>query len=219
MTVKRKPDENSQTTSLQGAISEAELNIPDNARGEFTKGAKAMGKNDFDRARTYFTRATEIYPRYAEAFNALGVIAMNSKSPSEGRAFFERAIQADDKHPAAFVNMAKILVGEHHVAEATNMVMKSIVLDPRNAESQSLLCYFQLLQGKLEDAAGTVKVVHGLPHERFAMVHYMVANALERQQKTLEAIEEYKLFLKEAQTGPQVERARGALAALEHPPK
>jgi tetratricopeptide (TPR) repeat protein len=218
VTVKLK-ESASPVTGGTGTVSEAELNIPDRARSEFEKGAKAMGKKDLEKARLHMTRATEIYPRYAEAFNVLGVIAMNTDHPDEGRAMFERAIQADDKHPAAYVNMAKILMGEKKFAEATAMVEKSVTLNPLNAESQSLLCYFQLMEGRLEDVVATAKRIHQLPHERFPQVHSMAAMALERLQRPRDAVEEYKLYVKEGQEGAQMERARAALASLEHKPK
>src|SRR5205085_145985 len=125
-TVKLKAD--AQSSSTQGYVSAAALNVPDKARGEFEKGMKAMNEVNFDEARKHLEKATELYPRYAEAFNALGVIAMKSNQPDEGQKEFDAAIHADEQHPAAYVNMAKLFMRDQKFAAGEGLLLKAVSL-------------------------------------------------------------------------------------------
>src|SRR5262249_31211890 len=88
------------TTETDGGqskpISAAELNVPDKARKEFDKGSEAMAKSRWEEAEKHFAKATEIYPRYAGAFNNLGVVAINRNDPPAARRYFQQAINLDD---------------------------------------------------------------------------------------------------------------------------
>jgi len=212
-TVKLKSE--AQNTSSQGYVSAASLQVPDKARGEYDKGVKAMNDANLDEARKRLEKATELYPRYAEAFNALGVIAMRQNQPDEGRKHFQAAIHADEQHPAAYVNLAKLNMREQKFTEGESLLLKAISFTPLDTEALSILSYYELNLGKFDSAITIARKVHSLPHDRYAMVHYVAASALEKKNLNKEAIAEYQLFIKESPAGPSVERAKAAVQTLE----
>jgi tetratricopeptide (TPR) repeat protein len=192
------------------------LQIPDKARSECEKGAKALENKDFEKAKKHLEKATEIYPKYAEAFNDLGVLAMNTGDAETGKLQFEKAIAADPEYAAAFVNLSKIKMQQKDFVGGEEIASKAVSLDPMNAEAISLLAFFQLQAGKLEAAIAAAERVHQLPHARFAMVHFVAGNAYEQRQRIPDAIRQYKLYLDESPPdSPTAQRVRAAIEALE----
>jgi Flp pilus assembly protein TadD len=214
-TVRKKPSE-AETSSTQTHVSAAMLQIPNKARSECEKGLKALAKKDYEKARKHLGRATEIYPKYAEAFNGLGVLAMNTGEPAVGKHQFEKAIEVDPEHPAAFVNLSKIMMQQKDFTGGEQMLTKAVSLDPLNSEAISLLAFFQLQLGKFEAAIASAERAHQMPHAGFAMVHFIAGNAYEQRHQIPGAIREYKLFLEESPPGSSVaQRVKAALEGLE----
>lgn len=205
----------SEPTSPQGHISAAALNIPDKARQEFDRGLRDLQQMNFGEAKKHFQKAADIYPRYADAFNALGVIAMKGNEAEQGRKLFETAIRVDEEQPGAYVNLARIYMREQKFADGETLLLRSTKLAPMDAEALSMLSFFQLNLGKDTAAIATARKVHQLPHERFAMVHYVAASAFEKENQWKQAIQEYKLFIQESPAGLYTERAKAQVQTLE----
>jgi tetratricopeptide (TPR) repeat protein len=211
--VKRK--KSAEQTSTEGSVSAATLNIPDKARKEFDKGISGMNKSDYPEAQKHFSKALEIYPQYSAALNNLGVIAMRSGSPDEGRHFFEESIRVDGSNSSGYLNLARCLILQNKLTEAEPLLQKSVNLSPLDAEPLTLLANEQFVTGKLDLALANAHKVHSLEHQRFALAHLIAARILEQENKLEEAAEEYKLFLKESPDSPKATSVRAALQSLE----
>jgi tetratricopeptide (TPR) repeat protein len=211
--VKRK--KSAEQTSNQGSVSAATLNIPDKARKEFDKGLSGMQKNDYPEAQKHFSKALEIYPQYSAAMNNLGVIAMRSGSPDEGRHYFEESVRVDGNNPSGYLNLARCFIMQNKLPEAEPLLQKAVNLSPLDAEPLTLLANEQLVTGKSELALINARKVHSLEHQHFSLSHLIAAQVLEKENKLDEAAEEYKLFLKESPDSPKATSARAALQSLE----
>jgi len=211
-----KKKNNAQETSNQGSVSAATLNIPDKARKEFDKGISGMEKNDYPEAQKRFSKALEIYPQYSAALNNLGVIAMRSGSPDEGRHYFEQSIRVDGNSASGYLNLARCMILQNKVAEAEPLLQKAVNLNPLDAEPLTLLANEQLVAGKSELALANARKVHTLQHQHFALAHLIAARVLEKEDKLDEAAQEYKLFLKESPDSPKASSVRAALQSLEN---
>lgn len=216
VTVNRKPTEGGGATSTEGTVSLVDLNVPRKAEKELEKGVRAMEKKALEKAEEHFRKAIELHAGYATAHNYLGVIMMNSGRPADGRAAFERAVQLNDNYSAAHVNMAKVFFGEKNAKDAETHLHKALKTDPLNAEILTLLSNAQLINGNYQDAIANARKVHNLPHDQFAMVHYVAARALEAAQQRSEAVVEYTMYLKEAPQGPLAAQSRERIEAYKH---
>ncbi|HUS18497.1 MAG TPA: tetratricopeptide repeat protein [Terriglobales bacterium] len=211
--VKRKVDPNQ--TSTQGTISAAALNVPNKAESEFDKGVGALRKKDLAEAQKRFTRALEIYPRYAAAYNNLGVIAMQQGRLDEGKGFFEQAVKVDDQYAPPYLNLAKAVAATSY-PEAERLLLKAASIDPTNVETIALLSMIEYETNQLPLALSNARKVHTMPdHERFAFAHYVAGRTLETQNLRQEAVAEYQLFLKEAPESPTAPKVRAFIAALQ----
>jgi tetratricopeptide (TPR) repeat protein len=212
--VKPKPNGTEHIMTL-GSISSAELNIPDKARKEFEKGVSSMGKNQNDEAEKHFSKAAEIYPQYAAAFNNLGVLAMKSGNAEAGKGFFETAVRADSSNANAYVNLARCMIMQNRIPEAEQLLTKASTLNPNDAESLTLLANAQLITGNLDMAITNAGRVHSLEHQRFALAHLIAARAYEKKDNLDGAAAEYQLFLKESPDNPKADSVRAALQAIQ----
>jgi len=198
-------------------VSTVDLNVPPKAGKEFEKGSQALASQHWDEARKRFEKAIEIYPQYASAYNNLGVVLMNAGRRAEGRAAFEKAITLNASFARAYVNLARIYSLERNYSETTRLLEKALANDPLNVEALMLLANAQLLGGRLDDAISTARKAHGVPHQQYAVIHYVCAQALQAKNLAAEAAAEYRLFLEEAPESKYAEKARAALKNLEAP--
>jgi tetratricopeptide (TPR) repeat protein len=208
-----------QQSSNQGNISAASLNIPDKARKEFAKGVSSMSKNDMPEAQKHFSRATEIYPEYAGAYNNLGVIAMKSGSPDDGKKLFEQAVRADANNPNGYVNLARCLIMKDNSAEALPLLEKATALNPMDPEVLTLLANAQLSAHQLDVALANARKVHTMEHQHFTISHLIAARVLVLQKKFDEAAAEYRTFLKESPESPKADSVRAAIESIEKRPR
>lgn len=194
------------------SISAAELNVPKNARKEFDKGNELWQKNRIEEARAHFEKAVQIYPQYAAAYNNLGVSWMRSHDTAKARDAFEHALAADPNHANAAMNLARLVYPEHDWARLEGLLQKALVGTPQDAQALAMMTITEFNLKKYAETVDYARRTHALPHEKYAIVHFVAARACAAQKKPDEAMVEYKVFLKEA---PQSEFASAAQQELE----
>jgi len=197
-----------------GMISAVALNIPEKAHSEFKKALEEANKKKYDNAVKHLNKATEIYPRYAQAFDLWGVITAQT-SPFDAKKYFQQAIAADDKYPKAYVHLAKAEITAKDYNKANALLTKSSQLEPRSAECLFLLAYSNLELGRFDDAIATARRVHELDHNDYVLVHFIAGEAYARKGARDQAIEQYSQYLKEAPMGPQAEKAKDIIRMLQ----
>lgn len=195
-------------------VLESDQSAPAAARAEMERGVAAIQTNDLGEAEKRFRRALELYPRYARAENNLGVVWMRRGERERGAAAFERALALAPRYAEALVNLAKVRALEKQHAEAEKLLARAVEADAQNAEALTILAELQLAAHRYEQAAATAVRVHELAHERFAIAHYIAGQAYELAGRDIEAMAEYRIFLKESPTGAAAEKARAALERL-----
>ena len=196
-------------------ISATALQIPDNAREAFAKGMRDLHSSKNGSAKKHLQQAVKIFPRYGEALNVLGVLAMQEKDVATAEQLFRQAIAADPDITLPLINLSRIFLQRREYPAGEQLVNRAVQLDPRNPEALALQAYFALLQNHFDDAIAVANRVHGLEHKQYASVHFMAAKAYERKHRNDDAAGEYRLYLQEAPDGPSVAQAKSALNALQ----
>jgi tetratricopeptide (TPR) repeat protein len=201
----------------QGAQSVAavDLSVPDDARKEFDKATKAMADQDWASAQQRLSHAIELYPQYALAYSNLGLVYARLKDPVHEREALEKAIKLDDHMVPASVNLAKLCFREGDSVRAESLLEAAVRGDPSNAEALALLAQAQLLNKQFDAAITSARAVHAMPHANFAVVHYIAARALERENRPQDAIVELQVFLKEEPSGARADQVRKEMAQLQ----
>jgi Tfp pilus assembly protein PilF len=194
----------------------SDLNVPKDARKSFDRGMEAFREGRLDQATQHLEKAIAGHPDYASAHNLLGMVYMRERRVDEGRAAFEKAVAINANFALASRNLAKIYCNEQKLEACESLLLKSAAADPRSPETFTLLGYVQLATNKFEQATVNARRVHEMPHKEFAFAHLVAARALRARNQNAEAMQEYRLFLKEAAPNSgSVPQAQQELAQLE----
>jgi Tfp pilus assembly protein PilF len=194
-------------------ISSQQLNIPEKARIEMEKGMDAFSKGDSKKAAANMEKAIAMFPKYARAYNNLGVIRVNQGDKTAAKAAFEKSVQLDDHFAPGFVNLARLIVSNNE-SEATTMLQKALAIDPSNLEGLALQARMQFTRGEFQEALATINKVHAMPHENFADVHLIAAEIYQKENRNAEALAESESYLKEYPDSPRALQVREAMAQI-----
>lgn len=203
-----------ESTSESATISVSELNIPKKARSEMEKGLDAYSKGDMEKAAAYFEKTLTYYPRYARAYDMLGVIAIKGSDRVKARELFSKAIQVDDTFLPAYVDVARMDVNDQNYAEAESYLAKVILANSSMADAVALRATMEFAKKEYDKALADVQRTHTLRnHEQFAEVHIMAGKVLRMQNHPTAAIMQFQLFLIEKPDSPLVNSVREAIAS------
>lgn len=214
--VKPRSDAASKTTKSNApqVTSAAELRIPSDARKAFHKGMEAWEHNDFPKAAQQFEKAVAIYPEYDTAFNNLGVMYYQMGQTERARTAFEKSVALNDKNADGDRNLARILIHDGNYSRAEELLKKSLMVEPLNPVSLTLICVADIQTGDDDGALLNAHKVHQLPHEGYAVVHYAAGQALEHKGQPEAATAEYETYLRESPNGAEASQVKSALARL-----
>ncbi|HZD30152.1 MAG TPA: tetratricopeptide repeat protein, partial [Candidatus Angelobacter sp.] len=214
--VKPKTDTAATTTKPNSApvTSAADLRVPNDARKAFHKGMEAWDQTDYAKAAACFEKAVALFPEYDAAYNNLGVMYFQLNQPEKARAVFEHSVALNDKNADADRNLARILIHEGNYARAEELLKKSLIVEPLNPVTLTLLCVAYIETGDDDAALATARRTHQLPHEGYSLVHYVAGQALEHKGQSQAAYSEYNTYLQESPAGAEAPQVRNAMARL-----
>ena len=197
------------------SVAAVDLNVPDSARKEFEQANEDMGRQDWTSAQQRLNRAISAYPQYAQAYNNLAAVYGHLNDPARERESLEKAISLNDHFVPALVNLAKLCFQDKNAARAETLLESAGRAEPNNPETLTLLAQAQLLNKHFDAAIATAHSVHTMPHQNFALVHYIAARALERESRLPDALAELQLFLTEEPKGARADHVREELAQIQ----
>lgn len=204
----------STSTSTAAVTTANELRVPADAKKSFMKGMEALYRHDYPKAAELFQKATVVYPQYDAAYDNLGVTYMQLAQPDKAREAFEHAVQLNDKNADADRNYARLLMASREYPRALDLLNKSLMVDPQNPPALALVSLVRLDTGDIDGALQSALKVHQLPHEGYAVAHYVAGRAYEIKQQYQNATSEYETYLRESPDGPEARQVRNALARV-----
>jgi tetratricopeptide (TPR) repeat protein len=196
-------------------VAAADLRIPASARKQYDKGNQWIGKQGWTKAAERLTQAIAIYPDYAAAYNALGVVYAHLGDRARERESLLKAISINDHFVPAYVNLGRMSIKTGDYRGAETAFSKASALDPTDTATLVLLAYVELQDRHLDEAIAACHKAHSMAPAPHAFAHRVAAYALEQQHKASDARAELQLFLNEEQPGPRAEAARKELAELQ----
>ncbi len=203
-----------ESDAVPASASVADLKVPRGAAKEFNKATREMEQQDWKSAATALQRAIKIYPRYAAAYNNLGVVyARTGDRDSEFEAL-QKAIAIDGRYAPAHLNLARMDISANKFREAEIELKEAASLEPADGVTLVLLSYVEYMDHHFEDAVSDCKKVHALNNVPHAFAHWTAAFALEQKNQIAEAGDEFRAFVKEEPTGNRADAARKELANI-----
>ena len=217
ITVRRKNETDSGAAGSSGApmVAAVDLNVPDSARREYEKAAEPFDKGNWKKAKQQLEKAVAIYPRYAAAYNDLGVVYGRLGDRLQERQALQKAVSLNDHFSEAYVNLGKMAIIDRSFPDAENYLNRAAGSDPNNPQTLMLLANVELLNQHFDQSIANCHKVHTLPHKLQSLVHYIAARAMLHQNRQAEALYELQVFLTEEPSGPRADAVRTEMSKLQ----
>ena len=147
--------------NVQGStISLTTALAPKNARKAYEKGLKLAQKAKFEEAQQRLREATDLYPKYAIAWYALGQVQQHENRNDEARKSFEAAIAADSRYVSPYDQLARLAAQQSNWEDAAKFSKQAVSLNP--VEFPSSFWYNAIANYQLKKANDAEKSVREL---------------------------------------------------------
>jgi protein O-mannosyl-transferase len=115
-------------------------------------GAELVNSGQYAAAAPILSRAIELDPNSASAYNNLGNAMMGMGKFSEAIDVFQRAIQTNHKTPELFLNLGAALLKTRRTIDAKESFAKAVEINPGFAKAQANLGMLCLQMGEIPEA-------------------------------------------------------------------
>jgi tetratricopeptide (TPR) repeat protein len=183
---------------------------PPNARKAFEKGLDAERKDQLATAIKYFEQAVEIYPRFTNAWFALGTVLKRQDQVDAARKAYLQATSIDSRFLPPYFSLASMAYKENNWSEVLVLTGHILDLDPMNHVSGYILdldpidyaeAYFynaaaDFNLNRFEDAEKSALKAERLDlRSRFPQLHLLLARIFARKNNYPPAISEIQAYL------------------------
>jgi tetratricopeptide (TPR) repeat protein len=189
-------------------VSVRELKIPGKARDEFQKGLERLAKNDPAGSLSHFTKATQAFPGYFEAYYNIGVANAALGRFDEAMRAFQASIDlSDGRYALAQFGYGYLLCQEGKAAEAEKIVRKGLEIEDVAPEGYVILSKALVQLNRPDEAEKSAREAL-LRNPRFAGTYLALADVAASKGDFREQIQDLNLYLKLQPSGPGSEQAR-----------
>jgi Flp pilus assembly protein TadD len=188
--------------------------IPPEAKKEFDAGQKAVGANDFAGAIPHLQKAAQLYPKYAEAYQLLGVSQLQTQHGPEAEDSLNKAIAIEDKMPQAQYMLGMLLAMTNRANLAEKPFTRFAELDPTNPDAHFELAKTEFALNKFSEAELHARKAIELK-EKNPGVEVILAYSLLRQKKPAEAKTAFQQYLKLDPSSPMKADVEKTIAAID----
>ncbi len=175
--------------------------ITPEARKEFDAGYAAIKDNNFEGAIPHLEKAVELYPKYAEAYQLLGVAQLQTNRGQQAESSLIKAIEIDDKMIRAQYLLGVLYAKTGRANLADKPLTRFAELDPQNPDAHFELAKVSFALNKFPEAEEHARRSIELK-ESNAGVYIVLGYALLRQKKSDDAKQALQQFLKKDPNSP-----------------
>ena len=197
-----------------GTVDERIAAIPTNARKEFDAGQKAVNHNAYARAIPHLQKAISLYPRYAEAYQLLGVAQLQRNQGPQAEASLVKAVEIEDRMPRAQYLLGVLYAMTNRADLAEKPLNRFAELDPQNPDAQLELAKVTFALSKFPDAEMHARKSIDLK-ETNAGAYVVLGYALLRQNKPEDARQAFQQLLKLDPSNPMAADVKNMIVQID----
>jgi tetratricopeptide (TPR) repeat protein len=198
-------------------VSATSLSAPKDAQKSLAKARDYMVKGQFAEAEAELNKATQSYPKYAEAWNDLGGILQSEHKNAEARKAFLESIASDAKLPQPYLSLARLAATEQNWREAADTSASLAKLSPSaypqgyyyNAVAEYNLANYDKA---LESAQQAVKLD---PNHAVPLAEELLGVLYSMRSDFKSAAEQYRNYLQHAPPNTNLDAVKTRLAEAE----
>jgi len=188
--------------------------IPPEAKKEFAAGQKAVNDDDFAGAIPHLQKAVEIYPKYAEAYQILGVAQLQTNQVPQAELSLAKAVEIEDRMPRAQYLLGVLYAMTNRLSLAEKPLTRFAELDPQNPDAHFELARLCFALKRFSDAEMHARKSIELK-ENNAGIYIVLGYSLLRQGKGNDAKQAFEQFLKQISNGPMATEVKELIAQLD----
>jgi tetratricopeptide (TPR) repeat protein len=113
--------------------------------------------NDADGAIAEYRQAIDLGPEQPRTYYQLALVLRSKQDDAGEQRALEQALEADDKYAPAHCEMGRILLEDHHPADAVTHLLSAIQSNPRSEEAYFLLARAYAALGERDKSDAMVK--------------------------------------------------------------
>lgn len=197
-----------------GTVDARVAGITDDARAEFEAGRMAVNSNQFAAAIPHLQKAIDLYPRYAEAYQLLGLSQLQTQQGPQAEASLKKAIAIEDKMPQAQYLLGILLARTNRANFAEKPFARFAELQPANPDAYFELAKTEFALNKFSQAELHAKRAIQLK-ENDPGVQVVLAYALLRQGKGADAEQSFKQYLRLSPSSPMKADVENTIAVID----
>lgn len=195
-------------------VSAAELSVPAEAGRLYRKAEEQLGRTDAAGAAASLRRAVEIAPRFAAAWNRLGIIAYQSRRYQEAEEYFRKALEQEPGSFPPLVNLGGALLSLGRFGEALEVNRRAARMKPDDPLAQSQLGMSYYMLEEYDRAEAALRLAKTLDPGHFTLPQLLLADIYERRKDLEAAALELESFLKLHPDSPRAPEVRARIETL-----
>jgi Tfp pilus assembly protein PilF len=201
----------------RSTVSLSELSIPESARQKMIESQKDLSRRDTQHAIAHLKEAVELAPKYADAWNSLGVIAYQTHDFSQAEHYFRKALEVNPGNWTPALNLGGVLLNLNRPKEALDYNRFAAQSHPNDAlaNSQLGINYFQLDQ--FDKAEPYLAAAERLDPSHFSHPQLMLAQIYARRGDKQSTLRELKDFISRFPDSPTAQELRKNLDQFDDP--
>ncbi len=194
-------------------VSVTSLQAPKEARKALERAKKSIERKNPGRARQELKTAIQTYPKYADAWFALGEICEREGNANDARDAYQSAVAADAICVKPYVALARLAGVERRWKEVAELTDRALSLDPMDfPEAYYLNSIANLSLKELDSAEKSARMVLRLdPLHRWPAAYLVLAEILEEKSDFTGSIEQLESYLQVVPNGPSSDQVRARI--------
>jgi tetratricopeptide (TPR) repeat protein len=198
-------------------ISATTAMAPGKAKKLYEQGREEEKKNKWDAAQEKFSKAVQIYPRYAVAWYELGRVQIQRKDPTGAKNSFQQSIAADRTYISPYEQLAQIAMQAKQwkdLSDDTDQMLRlNSVSFPQYWLYNAVASYFLQNYDKAQKSAEAGLNID--PKHRVPKLEYILGMVLVQKHDYPNALQHVRNYIQLAPNAPDAELAHKQVAELE----
>ena len=190
------------------------VQIPPKARKEFESGKIRMEAQDVPASMQHFQKAIELYPKYAEAYQLLGVMHLQTGKLKDAEEELQKATEIEPNLSTAYfaLGICRNEMAKYPDAEAA--LARGLELDPKSPDGHYHIAEAYWNLGRWQESEQHASKALTLKPD-MAPAHVLLGNSLLRKKDAPGALKEFKEYLRLEPQGLYAAGTRTAVERLE----
>lgn len=125
------------------------MDTPENS---YAQGMRFLKEENYDKAMQSFERAKGLDPKYAPAYEGIGLVHLAKGNYDEALESFKESIKKDEEYARAYIGLGRVYLAQSKPKTAREKFNKAIRLNPEDADAYYYKGETYLAERKFHDA-------------------------------------------------------------------